>query len=127
MSTYPSGESFGPRRQLSGDDQDFVATRSQRHGNAQRVGMSDARGGHPRRAFRELGGRCERRARDVQVMVSDEGRWRTVRSQAGGRGLSIMRHLMDSVEIDRDEFGTLVTMTRRLCGSTHDRHRRRAR
>jgi serine phosphatase RsbU (regulator of sigma subunit)/anti-sigma regulatory factor (Ser/Thr protein kinase) len=58
--------------------------------------------------------RCEREGRDVTVTVTDDGRWRTVRPRGGGRGLEIMRGLMDSVEIDSTERGTVVTMTKRL-------------
>ncbi len=58
--------------------------------------------------------RCERRDRDVTVTVVDDGRWRKVRARGGGRGLEIMRGLMDTVEIDSTEQGTAVTMTKRL-------------
>ncbi|MFP5388108.1 MAG: ATP-binding protein, partial [Thermoleophilia bacterium] len=32
----------------------------------------------------------------------------------GGRGLEIMRSLLDDLQVDSDEEGTVVTMTKRL-------------
>jgi serine phosphatase RsbU (regulator of sigma subunit)/anti-sigma regulatory factor (Ser/Thr protein kinase) len=58
--------------------------------------------------------RCEYDGQQVIVTVCDIGRWRTTRPQSGGRGLQIMRSLADSVEIDSDEGGTIVTITKRL-------------
>ena len=65
-----------------------------------------------RRATFEV--RCERRGGEVRVEVRDGGRWRTSRSNGRGRGLAIMRGLMDTVELDHDEHGTTVTLVRRL-------------
>ncbi len=61
--------------------------------------------------------RCERDGRDVTITVRDLGRWRTGRRQGGGRGLEIMRALLDDVNIDSDEEGTVVRMTKRLSHS----------
>jgi anti-sigma regulatory factor (Ser/Thr protein kinase) len=58
--------------------------------------------------------RCERNDREVTVTVRDIGRWRTTRPHGGGRGLEIMRSLLDSVNISSDTDGTVVTMTKRL-------------
>jgi serine phosphatase RsbU (regulator of sigma subunit)/anti-sigma regulatory factor (Ser/Thr protein kinase) len=58
--------------------------------------------------------RCEHDGQQVTVTVSDVGRWRTTRSQGGGRGLQIMRSLADSVEVDSGESGTIVTIAKRL-------------
>ncbi|HEX5223874.1 MAG TPA: SpoIIE family protein phosphatase [Solirubrobacteraceae bacterium] len=58
--------------------------------------------------------RCAREGGQVTVTVTDKGRWRAVRPMGGGRGLEIMRRLMDSVEVERSPQGTVVTMTRRL-------------
>jgi serine phosphatase RsbU (regulator of sigma subunit)/anti-sigma regulatory factor (Ser/Thr protein kinase) len=58
--------------------------------------------------------RCEHDGQEVIVTVRDIGRWRTARPQGGGRGLKIMRALLDSVKIDSDEQGTVVTLTKRL-------------
>jgi anti-sigma regulatory factor (Ser/Thr protein kinase) len=46
--------------------------------------------------------------------VRDGGRWRTARAPGGGRGLEIMRALVDSVDVNSDDDGTIVTMTKRL-------------
>lgn len=62
--------------------------------------------------------RCEHDGQKVTVTVRDIGRWRTDRPPGGGRGLEIMRALLDSVEIDSDEGGTVVTMTKRLSRQT---------
>lgn len=58
--------------------------------------------------------RCEHDGQEVKVVVHDLGRWRAVRPMGGGRGLAIMRALLDGVTIDSDEGGTAVTMTKRL-------------
>jgi serine phosphatase RsbU (regulator of sigma subunit)/anti-sigma regulatory factor (Ser/Thr protein kinase) len=58
--------------------------------------------------------RCDHDGQDVTVTVRDLGRWRTGRRQGGGRGLEIMRSLVDNVTIDSDDAGTAVTMTKRL-------------
>ncbi|MGH2904458.1 MAG: ATP-binding SpoIIE family protein phosphatase [Solirubrobacteraceae bacterium] len=58
--------------------------------------------------------RFEREDQDVTITVGDIGRWRTGRSHGGGRGLNIMRSLLDSVKIDSAADGTVVTMTKRL-------------
>lgn len=59
---------------------------------------------------------CEHRDRQVIVTVSDLGRWRTAGPGGGGRGLQIMRSLLDDVTVDSDRAGTVVTMTKRLSG-----------
>ncbi len=58
--------------------------------------------------------RCEHDGQDVTVTVRDLGRWRTARPPGGGRGLEIMRSLADSVKIDSDQVGTVVTITKQL-------------
>lgn len=58
--------------------------------------------------------RCDRDGQDVTVTVRDLGRWRTGRRRGGGKGLEIMRALVDNVTIDSDDAGTVVTMTKRL-------------
>jgi serine phosphatase RsbU (regulator of sigma subunit)/anti-sigma regulatory factor (Ser/Thr protein kinase) len=58
--------------------------------------------------------RCEHNGQQVTVTVRDAGRWRTTRPHGGGRGLEIMRSLVDGVEINSDETGTVVTITKRL-------------
>jgi serine phosphatase RsbU (regulator of sigma subunit)/anti-sigma regulatory factor (Ser/Thr protein kinase) len=58
--------------------------------------------------------RCEHDGRQATITVRDVGRWRTTRPQRGGRGLKIMRSLVDDVNIDSDQHGTVVTITKRL-------------
>jgi serine phosphatase RsbU (regulator of sigma subunit)/anti-sigma regulatory factor (Ser/Thr protein kinase) len=58
--------------------------------------------------------RCERDGQNITVTVRDGGRWRTTRPHGGGRGLGIMRSLLDSLNIDSDANGTVATMTKRL-------------
>ena len=58
--------------------------------------------------------RCEHDGQQVTVTVHDIGRWRTAPLQSGGRGLGIMRSLLDRVQVNSDEKGTVVTMTKTL-------------
>lgn len=58
--------------------------------------------------------RCECEDNQVRVTVEDEGRWRAARPIMRGRGLLLMRSLMDSVEVQRGAGGTVVRMTKRL-------------
>jgi anti-sigma regulatory factor (Ser/Thr protein kinase) len=58
--------------------------------------------------------RCEHDGHAVTVTVRDVGRWRSTRPHGGGRGLQIMRSLVDSVTVESDEQGTVVTMVKRL-------------
>lgn len=53
---------------------------------------------------------------EVEIAVRDTGRWRSPGDEARGRGLSVMRELMDEVEIEPSEQGTTVTLRRRLRG-----------
>jgi serine phosphatase RsbU (regulator of sigma subunit)/anti-sigma regulatory factor (Ser/Thr protein kinase) len=54
------------------------------------------------------------RERSVTVAISDRGRWRTNRPLGGGRGLEIIRCLMDTVTIAKGETGTTVTITKTM-------------
>jgi anti-sigma regulatory factor (Ser/Thr protein kinase) len=55
---------------------------------------------------------------EVRVTVRDEGRWRAPRGEHRGRGLVLMRALMDDVRVDANEHGgTDVTLVRRLEGA----------
>ena len=58
--------------------------------------------------------RCEQEDQQIKLTVRDTGRWRTARPPAGGRGLEIMRALLDGVKVDSDDEGTVVTLTKRL-------------
>jgi GAF domain-containing protein/anti-sigma regulatory factor (Ser/Thr protein kinase) len=50
----------------------------------------------------------------IVVTVRDEGRWRPARGSHRGRGLAMMKELMDDVKVESDERGTVVAMRRRL-------------
>jgi anti-sigma regulatory factor (Ser/Thr protein kinase) len=54
----------------------------------------------------------------VHLTVADSGRWRSrpgARHDDAGRGIALMRSLMDDVAIESNRLGTTVRM-RRLCG-----------
>jgi GAF domain-containing protein/anti-sigma regulatory factor (Ser/Thr protein kinase) len=51
---------------------------------------------------------------DVVIAVRDHGRWRSPRAGVGGRGLSIIEHYVDEVDVVRSATGTEVRMRRRL-------------
>jgi PAS domain S-box-containing protein len=53
----------------------------------------------------------------VIVEVRDRGRWREQSVTGGGRGLEIVKGLMDGVELESDRSGTTVRMTRRVQGA----------
>jgi anti-sigma regulatory factor (Ser/Thr protein kinase) len=48
------------------------------------------------------------------VAVSDRGGWRAPRGANRGRGIPVMREFMDDVEIDSQDEGTTVTLSRKL-------------
>lgn len=48
------------------------------------------------------------------VSIRDQGSWQTRQTGKGGRGLLIMRQLMDSVDVFQDPGGTTVRLERRL-------------
>ena len=50
----------------------------------------------------------------ISVTVKDTGRWRVSKPRGRGRGLSVMRGLVDSVHLEPGERGTSVTLTKRL-------------
>jgi anti-sigma regulatory factor (Ser/Thr protein kinase) len=51
----------------------------------------------------------------VQISVRDRGRWRPRATDGlGGRGIAVIRELMDSVEVDVNGEGTVIRMTRRV-------------
>jgi anti-sigma regulatory factor (Ser/Thr protein kinase) len=53
----------------------------------------------------------------ITVSVHDHGRWRDHRAKGdGGLGL-VIESLMDTVDIERSENGTIVTMQRPLAAS----------
>jgi anti-sigma regulatory factor (Ser/Thr protein kinase) len=50
----------------------------------------------------------------IELAVRDHGTWRTPRESERGRGLPLMRALMDSVEVEPGPHGTTVTLRRSL-------------
>ncbi|MDA0182556.1 SpoIIE family protein phosphatase [Solirubrobacter phytolaccae] len=50
----------------------------------------------------------------IRVVVSDRGSWREPRGTHRGRGISMMRALMESVDVTQDEQGTRVELRRTL-------------
>jgi PAS domain S-box-containing protein len=51
---------------------------------------------------------------DVELAVRDQGSWRVERKDDQGRGLDLMRTLMDTVAVEPREDGTTVSLRRRL-------------
>jgi PAS domain S-box-containing protein len=51
---------------------------------------------------------------DVELAVRDHGSWRAEREDDHGRGLDLMRTLMDTVAVEPGEDGTTVSLRRRL-------------
>lgn len=58
---------------------------------------------------------------EVEIVVRDSGAWRDRRRVEGGRGLVLMRALMDSVDVDPGADGTTVRMRRRIGGASPSR------
>ena len=54
----------------------------------------------------------------VSLTVSDRGRWRPSRGENRGRGLPMMRALMDTVDIRQSADGTDVVLAKRLGTAT---------
>ena len=50
----------------------------------------------------------------VEVTVSDSGRWRSHAEGEGGRGIALIRGLMDRVDVETGSNGTVVKMRREL-------------
>ena len=51
---------------------------------------------------------------EVRVTITDQGSWREKRDSDRGRGLDLIKALMDSVEVVPGDDGTVVRMTKRL-------------
>ena len=60
---------------------------------------------------------AEHREGQVVVTVTDRGNWRDARGENRGRGLPLMRGLMESVDVEPADGGTSVVMRRTLAGS----------
>ena len=56
----------------------------------------------------------QRARRKVEIVVRDRGTWRTSTSPDRGRGLALMRELMDEVDVAPGASGTSVRLCRRL-------------
>jgi anti-sigma regulatory factor (Ser/Thr protein kinase) len=54
----------------------------------------------------------------VRVVVRDKGTWRPPRGTNRGRGMPLMRELMERVEVQHEEGGTVVVLERSLGRST---------
>jgi GAF domain-containing protein/anti-sigma regulatory factor (Ser/Thr protein kinase) len=63
---------------------------------------------------REFAVAAEMDGEDAVFTVSDRGRWRGSRGSNRGRGLTLMRELMDDVRVDSGDEGTVVTLRRRM-------------
>ncbi len=50
----------------------------------------------------------------VEITITDPGSWREGSGEGRGRGMPLMKQLMDSVELTHTDEGTTVTMKRRL-------------
>ncbi len=59
-----------------------------------------------------LGGGTDDRNGNVVIEVSDSGRWRRPRGSQRGRGLNIIRQLMDTVEVEQASSGTTIRMSK---------------
>jgi anti-sigma regulatory factor (Ser/Thr protein kinase) len=57
---------------------------------------------------------AEYAAGEITVVVRDRGRWRSPRGTHRGRGLTMMRALMESVDVQPGEEGTTVVLRRTL-------------
>jgi serine phosphatase RsbU (regulator of sigma subunit)/anti-sigma regulatory factor (Ser/Thr protein kinase) len=69
---------------------------------------------HPALSDSSFEVRARRERSQVEIEVRDTGRWRPPGDGSRGRGLSVMRELMDEVEIEPSEEGTTVKLRRRL-------------
>ena len=54
---------------------------------------------------------------EVEIAVRDRGSWREERPGDHGRGLDLMRTLMDTVAVEPGSGGTTVSLRRRLAGN----------
>jgi anti-sigma regulatory factor (Ser/Thr protein kinase) len=56
----------------------------------------------------------QRSGRDISIRVRDRGTWQTTTGPDRGRGLELMRRLMDDVEVQQSPSGTTVELRKRL-------------
>ena len=57
---------------------------------------------------------AERRDDRIRIVVRDQGRWRAPRGTHRGRGLPLMRALMETVDVDHGKDGTVVELSHTL-------------
>jgi anti-sigma regulatory factor (Ser/Thr protein kinase)/putative methionine-R-sulfoxide reductase with GAF domain len=85
------------------------------------IAVSEACANAIEHAYGPSGGRVHVRAarigETIQISVSDRGRWRPPRGEYRGRGLKIMKAVMDSFEARSTEQGTEIVMSRDLSHS----------
>jgi serine phosphatase RsbU (regulator of sigma subunit)/anti-sigma regulatory factor (Ser/Thr protein kinase) len=60
--------------------------------------------------------RTRKEGSEIEITVRDTGRWRSPGEDRRGRGLAVMRELMDDVQIDASDRGTTVKLRRGLRG-----------
>ncbi len=60
--------------------------------------------------------RARKEGSEIEITVRDTGRWRSPGEDRRGRGLAVMRELMDDVQIDASDRGTTVKLRRGLRG-----------
>jgi PAS domain S-box-containing protein len=94
-------------RHVGGDEQE-IAEVVTACGEAATNAIEHSGGGDPFEVAGQVDGR------DVQIVIRDYGAWRTPRAGDQGRGLSLMRALMDSVEVTPTPEGTTVGLRRTL-------------
>ena len=70
----------------------------------------------PGAATYEVAATCEDGV--ISFVVRDRGRWRSPRGTHRGRGISMMRALMETVDVTQDEDGTRVVLRRTLGRAT---------
>jgi anti-sigma regulatory factor (Ser/Thr protein kinase) len=58
----------------------------------------------------------ERAGRDITIRVRDRGTWQTTTGPNRGRGLELMRRLMDEVDVQQGPGGTTVRLSKRVTG-----------
>ncbi len=56
----------------------------------------------------------ERSGAQVSVTIRDRGSWKSTKSPDRGRGISLMRELMDAVDVDGGDGGSTVVLQRKL-------------
>jgi anti-sigma regulatory factor (Ser/Thr protein kinase) len=57
---------------------------------------------------------AEHRAAQIRVTIRDHGSWREPRGSHRGRGLALMRSLMETVDVEHGDEGTVVVLGRTL-------------